>query len=693
MPNRLAEETSPYLLQHKDNPVDWYAWGDEAFAAARAADKPVLLSVGYSACHWCHVMEHESFEDAAIAALMNDNFVSIKVDREERPDIDAIYMQAVQALTGRGGWPMTVFLTPDGLPFYGGTYYPPEDRQGMPGFPRVLTAVAEAFKTRRNELNAAGEQLRVHLETPGRVRPSDQLLSVEVLDSAVRAISQAHDPEHGGFGRAPKFPQPMTLDFLLRQYHRTHDPSVLEMVERTLDAMAFGGMYDQVGGGFHRYSTDAIWLVPHFEKMLYDNALLARVYLDAFKLTGLLRYRRVTEETLHYVLREMTDASGAFYSTQDADSEGEEGKFFLWSPEELREALGEDDAALVGDFFGVDEAGNFEGKTILSVPVDPQSFAAAGNLSLEDLTRAIGAAKVKLYEARERRVHPARDDKVLTAWNGMMLRAFADAGFALAEPRYVQAAVRNADFLLRAMRPNGRLLRTWKAAAGGAPGEGAAKLNGYLEDYALLIDGLIATHHASLDPRFLTAAIELAGDMLELFWDEATEGFYDTGRDHEPLITRPRDFFDNATPSGTSVAADVLLRLAAITGNDLYERRAVTCLRSVAPIVQQAPTAFGRLLSALDYYLARSQELAIVLPGANTDHDALEGPALIDALRGAYLPHLVVAAGPEGGSEGIALLQDRPARDGLPTAYLCEHFVCQAPTTDPAELARQLDAP
>jgi uncharacterized protein YyaL (SSP411 family) len=699
MPNRLANETSPYLLQHKDNPVDWYAWGDEAFAAARTADKPVILSVGYSACHWCHVMEHESFEDDAIAKLMNDNFVSIKVDREERPDIDAIYMQAVQALTGRGGWPMTVFMTPEGLPFYGGTYYPPEDRHGMPGFPRVLNAVTEAYRTRRNELQAAGEQLRERLATPGYVRPGDRLLSFDVLDGAFDEIARAYDPDFGGFGRAPKFPQPMTLEFLLRQHHRTGDDHALEMVTRTLDAMAFGGMYDQVGGGFHRYSTDAVWLVPHFEKMLYDNALLARAFLDAFKVTGLLRYRRITEETLHYVLREMTDPTGAFYSTQDADSEGEEGKFFLWTPAELAEVLG-DDATLVGEFFGATEAGNFEGKNILHVPQDPERFAAAHGLSLEALTGQIGEAKLKLYEAREGRVHPARDDKVLTAWNGLMLRAFAEAGFTLDEPRYVQAAVRNADFLLNTMRPTGRLLRTWKPATDGA--EGVAKLNGYLEDYADLIDGLLATHTASLEPRFLTAAIELAGEMIDLFWDPETEGFFDTGRDHETLITRPRDLFDNATPAGTSVAADVLLRLAAITGNETYEQRAVACLRAAASIVEQAPTAFGRLLCTLDYHLARSQELAIVLPAAAAaaHPEALEGPEplegearpLVDVVRSAYLPHLVIVGGLESAGADIALLQDRPARDGQPTAYLCERFVCQAPTTEAEELRRQLTA-
>ena len=677
MSNRLANETSPYLLQHKDNPVDWYAWGDEAFEAARSADKPILLSVGYSACHWCHVMEHESFENEAIAALMNQHFVSVKVDREERPDIDNIYMQAVQSLTGRGGWPMTVFLTPDGRPFYGGTYFPPEDRQGMPGFPRLLNAVAEAYKTKRSELHAAADQVANGLAAHGTLRPGNTLLTTSILDAAFSAIHAEHDHDFGGFGRAPKFPQPMTLDYLLRHYHRTHDPVALEMVQRSLDGMAFGGMYDQVGGGFHRYSTDQVWLVPHFEKMLYDNALLARVYLDAYKVTGLSRYRRVVEETLDYVTREMTHADGGFYSTQDADSEGEEGKFFLWTPGELTEVLG-DEAGAAGAFFGVTDAGNFEGSNILHVPARPEDFAEANGLTAEALVELIGRARLKLYEARERRIHPARDEKVIAGWNGMMLRAFAEAGFALNEPCYVDTAVRNAGFLLREMRPQGRLLRTWK--------DGLAKGNGYLEDYACLIDGLLATYQAAFESSYLRAAIELAEEMLDLFWDDSIEGFYDTGKDHETLISRPRDFFDNATPSGTSVAIDVLLHLAALTGNQTYERRAATCLRALAPIVDHAATGFGRVLAALDYHLARSQELAVLWPNESTSPDAL-----LNVLRLAYLPHLTLAGAQEGRDGDLTpLLADRPTKDGAPTAYVCEHFVCQLPTTDPAVLKSQL---
>ncbi|HEU0075854.1 MAG TPA: thioredoxin domain-containing protein [Dehalococcoidia bacterium] len=723
MPNRLANETSPYLLQHKDNPVDWYAWGEEAFAAAREADRPILLSVGYSACHWCHVMAHESFEDEAIAAQMNRLFVNIKVDREERPDVDNIYMQAVQSLTGRGGWPMTVFLTPEGLPFYGGTYFPPADRQGMPGFPRLLEAVADAYKSKRQDVLQAGAQLVQAIASPARLQSGDTLLTPELLDDAAQATLQAHDDDFGGFGSAPKFPQAMSLDFLMRWYRRSKSPSALEALHKTLRAMAQGGMYDQVGGGFHRYSTDAVWLVPHFEKMLYDNALLARLYLDAWKLTGDPFYRRITEETLDYVLREMTDASGAFYSTQDADSEGEEGKFFLWTPAELEAVLGED-GALVGAYFGVTAEGNFEDSNILHVRVPPERFvdgaattAPGDPLALWERVREratnasseaafetfIKAAKSRLYAAREHRVHPGRDEKVLTAWNGLMLRAFAEAAIAFDSQPYRDAAAANAGFLLREMRPATRLLRTWK--------DGIARLNGYLEDYACLIDGLIATHAATFDERYLRSASQLAAEMIDLFWDDDIDGFFDTGRDHETLITRPRDFFDNATPSGTSVAVDVLLKLALLTDNADYERRASTCLRTLAPYIENAPTAFGRLLAALDFHLSTPQELAIVLPsetsispsprkerGQGGEVNPIAAPAsrlvaLLDQVRALYAPNLLIVGGPSGQTDNpTPLLDDREALNGLPTAYLCERYVCQAPTTDPAQLQAQLTA-
>jgi hypothetical protein len=667
MPNRLAAETSPYLLQHKDNPVDWYAWGDEAFADAKATGKPILLSVGYSACHWCHVMAHESFENPEIAALMNRLFVNIKVDREERPDIDNIYMQAVQSLTGRGGWPMTVFLTDEGVPFYGGTYYPPEDRMGMPGFPKLLNAVAEAYRDKRQQIEISGHNLLTQIGSPARLQAGDNLLTESVLHEAADAILGRHDDEMGGFGRAPKFPQAMTLDFLLRYHHSSKRPRPLEAAEITLKAMARGGMYDQVGGGFHRYSTDDVWLVPHFEKMLYDNALLAPVYLDAYKLTGEPFYRRIVEETLDYVLREMTNSRGAFYSTQDADSEGEEGKFFLWTPEELAGVLGTEDAAKVAEYYGVTAAGNFEGSNILHV-------RKPGDEAFEAWLRPL---RTQLYQAREERIHPGLDDKVLTAWNGLMQKAFALAAIAFDSEAYRDAASRNADFLLDAMRPSGRLLRTWK--------DGRARINGYLEDYACLIDALMATHAATFEVRYLQSAVELAREMIDLFWDDEVEGFFDTGKDHETLITRPRDFFDNATPSGTSVAVDVLLRLAVLTDDGDFERRATTCLRTLTPFIEQAPTAFGRLLAGLEFYLARSQELALVTPhGGSAD-------ALLEPVRLLYAPNLLLVGASEGtGGDVTPLLRDRPANDGAPTAYVCERFVCQAPTTDAGELLAQL---
>ncbi len=687
MTNRLAAETSPYLLQHKDNPVDWFAWGEEALAEAKRLDKPILLSVGYSACHWCHVMEHESFEDADTAALMNERYVNIKVDREERPDIDAIYMQAVQALTGRGGWPMTVFLTPESKPFYAGTYFPPEDRQGMPGFRRILGAVADAYRDRRPDVERSAADVQTRLVALTEVRPADQPLSVAILDAAFEQLERDHDDDHGGFGAAPKFPQPMTLDFLLRYYQRTQRPAALEITERTLRAMAAGGMYDQVGGGFHRYSTDDVWLVPHFEKMLYDNALLARAYLAAYQTTGDAAYRRIVEETLDYVLREMTDPAGGFYSSQDADSEGEEGKFFLWNAAEIEASLGED-AGLTADFYGVSAGANFEGRSILHTPASAERFAADRGLALPELEAKLTAAKRALYTAREQRAHPARDDKVITAWNGLMLRAFAEASLALDSERYRDAAVRNADFLLAEMRPQGRLLRTWKRDPSGTAGEGVAKFQGYLEDYGGLIEGLIATYAASFEARFLKAAVALADEMLRLFWDDAADGFFDTGSDHEELITRPRDLYDNATPAGGSVAATALFRLAVLTDNVEYERRAVASVSSVATVVDQAPTMFGNFLAALDFHLSPSKELALVWPGA-----LAEAAPLLAVVRGTYRPNLLLVGAHEGeGGDLTPLLSDRPARGGRPTAYVCERFVCGVPTSDPAELARQLDA-
>ena len=666
--NRLARETSPYLLQHAHNPVDWYPWGEEAFARARAENKPILLSVGYSACHWCHVMERESFENPDTAALMNRHFVNVKVDREERPDVDHIYMQAVQSLTGHGGWPMTVFLSPDGTPFYGGTYFPPTDRHGLPGFPRLLTALADAWTHRQGEVLQSGRQIAEALGQSERLRSAGTLLTEEVLGSAFHGVSAQFDEEHGGLGGAPKFPQPMIWEFVLRFARRGGNEYARRMVHTTLVRMARGGMYDQVGGGFARYSVDAHWLVPHFEKMLYDNAQLASLYLHGWLAFGDAECRRVCEETLDYVVREMTDPSGGFYSAQDADSEGHEGKFFVWTPDELRAVLGaEADAAMA--YWGVDRGPNFEGKSILYLPGEP------------DPTR-MAAARRKLYEARERRVHPGRDDKVLAGWNGLMCQAFAEAGRALGRADYVAAAVRNAEFVLGSMRRDGRLMRTWKA--------GQARLNGYLEDYAMVAAALVTLYEATFDRRWLDAARGLVAELLRLFWDETLEGFYDTGIDHERLIVRPRNLYDNAVPSGSSVAIEALLRLAELTGDRAYEQRAVAALRPMADLMSRHPTAFGRFLCALDFHLGPRTELALLAPRAIEE----VAPLAREAFK-RYLPNLVaagaVAASPQAAA-GIPLLEGRGVVDGKPTAYVCRNYACELPVTEVSALGHQLDA-
>jgi uncharacterized protein len=684
MANRLIHETSPYLLQHAHNPVDWYPWGEEALARSKAEDKPILLSIGYSACHWCHVMEHESFENDEIAGIMNERFVCIKVDREERPDLDSIYMAAVQAMTQRGGWPMTMFLTPDGAPFYGGTYFPPQDRGGMPGFPRVLLSVSQAYTERKAEAEAAGANMIQHLRESASAAnaPAERALSLDLILEAARNLNSYFDPNEGGFGGAPKFPQPMTLEFLLRNYRRTRDPGALRMVEHTLAKMARGGMYDQLGGGFHRYSVDAHWLVPHFEKMLYDNAQLALAYLHAFQVTGKPFYRQVVEDTLDYVVREMRSPAGGFYSTQDADSEGEEGKFFVWTPAEVQSVLGEADARLFCRYFDVSEAGNFEGRNILNVPRDADVVASQLGVEYEAFLAAIDRGRQKLLAARERRVHPGRDDKILTAWNGLMLQGFAEASAVLARPDYAQVAVSNAGFLLAALRRDGKLLRTHK--------DGQSKLNGYLEDYANLITGLLTLYEVTFDLRWFVAAHDLTDTMIDQFWSAGERRFYDTGLDHEQLITRPRDTFDNATPSGQSVAAEALLRLGLFTGEDRYATIAEDVLRSMQDMIARYPLGFGRLLSAFDLYFGPGHEVALV--GAL---DSPEIAAFRQAAWSGYVPNKAVAAcapGDATAAEAIPLLQARDLVDGRPAAYVCENFACQLPVTDPAKLRDQLSA-
>ena len=680
MANRLINETSPYLLQHAENPVDWYAWGEEALGRARSEDRPILLSIGYSACHWCHVMERESFENEDIAALMNEHFVNIKVDREERPDLDAVYMEAVQMMTGSGGWPMTVFLTPAGHPYYGGTYFPPEDRGGMPGFPRLLAAASQAYHTNKGEIDRVTRQLSEQMGRTGQMPRGFTPLTTEVMHNAYSQLATQFDHLNGGFGNAPKFPQPMTPEFLLRYNRHGFNARALEMVELTLQKMAYGGMYDQVGGGFHRYSTDAYWLVPHFEKMLYDNALLARLYLHAWQVTGNPLYRRITEETLDYVLREMTDPAGGFYSAQDADSEGVEGKFFVWTPDELRPLLG-DDADLVMGYYGVTERGNFEGANILNVPRPPEDYCQQRGVSESDLFAAVARARVILLDVREQRIHPLRDDKVLTSWNGMMLRSFAETGAALGRDDYLDAARANAAFLLDTMRDgNRRILRTWR--------NGEAKLNGYLEDYACLADGLLALHEATLEPRWLQEAVSVADGMIALFWDDAVGGFYDTGSDHETLVIRPRDVFDNAQPCGGSVAADVLLRLGVVTGNDDFATKGATPLRAMQQLLGRAPAATGHWLGALDFYVSLPREIVIVGPvGDSVTADMLE------AVSTRFMPNRVLVGVADPANPPLKdspLLEQRVMQDGRPTAYVCENYACQLPVTDAAALAQQL---
>ena len=682
MPNRLIHETSPYLLQHAHNPVDWYPWGPEALQRAQAENKPILLSIGYSACHWCHVMERESFENDDIAALMNRHFINIKVDREERPDLDAVYMEAVQLLTGSGGWPMTVFLTPDGKPFYGGTYFPPTDRANMPGFPRLLEAISRSYFNSPAEIERVTGQLTEQMGRTGHLARRDAPLSADILHRAYSALATNFDYQNGGTGGAPKFPQAMTLEVLLRYHAQGHNPRAMEMLHLTLEKMARGGIYDQLGGGFHRYSVDAYWLVPHFEKMLYDNALLARLYLHAWLASGRALYRRITEETLDYILREMTGPPGGFYSATDADSEGVEGKFFVWSLDEIEETLGGEEGPVFAAFFGVTPGGNFEGSNILNIPRKAAVFAGQHNLPMQRLVDLIQRGKETLRRRRAARIPPLLDDKVLASWNGLMLKALAEAGAAWQRGDYLDAAARNAAFLLETMRDaDGRLLRTYR--------DGQAKLPGYLEDYSFVADGLLSLYEATFDRRWLNAAIELADTMLELFWDEPAGAFYDTGRGHEDLVVRPRDVFDNAQPCGSSVAADLLLRLAVITGNDDYRNKAVTSLQTLAELMARAPAGTGRWLAALDFHLSAPKEVAVLGPRRHPGT-----AALLDTLFGRYLPNKVVVGADEaaGPDEPLPLLQGRGPVDGQPTAYVCRNYACLLPVTDAAALAAQLDS-
>jgi len=681
MTNRLAQETSPYLLQHAHNPVDWYPWGEEALSRAREDDKPILLSIGYSSCHWCHVMERESFEDEETARAMNANFVCIKVDREERPDLDSLYMDAVQALTGTGGWPLNVFLTPDGRPFYGGTYFPPEDRQGMPSFRRVLLVIAEAYRTQRANVVKAAEAVMARLNEQAQTPPSVVApLSPQLFVSAHRRLADEFDTQYGGFGTSPKFPQPMVLEFLLRLHHRQAVPGALQMVETTLNAMARGGMYDQVGGGFHRYATDRQWLVPHFEKMLYDNALLSRMYVHAYQATGDAFYRRISEETLDYVLREMTATEGGFYSAQDADTEGEEGTYYTWSVREFTDVLGPEPRQLLGIHFGVTKEGNFEGRNVLYIAKDGMALANESGMVFEEVLKAVRRGRAALLEARSRRVAPGRDEKVLAAWNGLMLSSMAEAASTFGREDFRQAAESNAGFLVREMYRDGRLLRSYT--------RGHAKIKAYLEDYACVINGLLATYETTFRRCWLYNARALADQMLDLFWDSRRSSFQDAGTDAETLVAAPRNVYDNAVPCGASMATEVLLRLSSFTGESRYSNVAAIALRPMQEPMSLYPSGCGQWLCALDRYLSSPKEIAVIGPPEDP-----RTRALLDVVYGRYLPNrVIVGLDPEraAGPDGVPLLQGKPLNPKDPTAYVCENFACRKPVTTPAELATLL---
>lgn len=685
--NKLATSTSPYLLQHSHNPVDWHPWGGEALAKARAENKPIFLSIGYAACHWCHVMAHESFEDTETAAFMNEHFVNIKVDREERPDIDAIYMQATVAMTGSGGWPMSVFLTPDLKPFYSGTYFPPVPRYNMPSFKDVLAGIARTWKEQQGEAARVGNEVANHLgQALSANSQSDSTFAQEHLDAAAKLLLENYDWGNGGWGSAPKFPQPMTIEFLLRravnEAEDWENSQFLKSALHALRSMARGGMYDVVGGGFSRYSVDNFWRVPHFEKMLYDNALLARAYLHAWQITGDPFFKRIVTETLDFIAREMTHPGGGFYSSLDADSEGEEGKFYVWTKEEIRKAISEDSDF---DFFcaayGVTEKGNWEGRTVLQRALDDSSLAARFKLDVETVPAKLADCHSHLFSARAVRVRPGTDDKVLTSWNGLMLATMAEAARVFDKPdaqtKYAELAARNANFLLSTLQPNGRLKHSWR--------DGKTTDEVFLEDHAALILGLLELYQSDFNNKWFATAKKLANEMIELFFDPAG-GFFDTSKDGEALLLRPKDLQDNATPSGNALACEALLKLAAFTDDGKYRDLAEKSLRSVADMAVRYPTAFARWLSAADFALGKVKQVAFVSEAGGED-----ASELIRVVRSAYRPNVVIAASSYPPSHDAPdLLKDRPLKNGRATVYVCEGFVCKNPVTSIAELKELL---
>jgi uncharacterized protein YyaL (SSP411 family) len=674
--NHLSNSTSPYLLQHAHNPVDWYEWSDESLSRARTENKPIFLSIGYAACHWCHVMAHESFEDETIAAVLNEHFVSIKVDREQRPDIDSIYMSATVALTGSGGWPMSIFLTPGLQPFYAGTYFPPTQRYNMPSFRDVLTTIIHAWGERRGDVDRAAEKVVEHIQKQFALVDNGITFSQQLLNNSVKYLHDTYDWDFGGWGEAPKFPQPMTINFLLRRSPTKDDPGARAALH-ALKAMARGGMYDVVGGGFSRYSTDNLWKIPHFEKMLYDNAQLTSAYLHAFQITGEPFYRHIVEETIGFVMREMTSSEGGFYSSIDADSEEKEGKFYVWTQAEIQSALGAD-----FEFFkvayGITPHGNWEGKIVLQRALDDASLAVRFTVPEAGVTTKLAKCHSILLTVRNTRIRPGTDDKILTAWNGLMLSVFAEAATILgSEKQYLQVATRNADFLLTSLRPNGQLRRTWRA--------GNASEEVFLEDYAALILGLLDLYQADFDNRWFTAAIDLADEMIARFADPAG-GFFDTPSDGETLLLRPKDLQDNATPSGNALTADALLRLAAFTDGADYRTMAEQSFRLIADPALRYPNAFGRWLNAIDFALAPVKQIAIL-----GEMDAPEVQKMLKVMREGYRSNLVVAVSSYPPTKcAPALLNDRPLVKGISTAYVCEGFVCKTPVTTAKELKNLL---
>jgi uncharacterized protein YyaL (SSP411 family) len=684
MTNQLANESSPYLIQHAENPVNWYPWGEEALSKARAENKPIFLSIGYAACHWCHVMAHESFEDEETAAFMNEHFINIKVDREERPDIDAIYMQATVAMTGSGGWPMSVFLTPDLKPFYAGTYFPPVQRYNMPAFKDLLVGIARAWREEPQEIARVSGQVSTHLQAAmSSDQISDAAFTQNDLETVVKSLNESYDWGYGGWGNAPKFPQPMTVEFLLRR-HVQGNQDALKPAIHALKAMSRGGMYDVVGGGFSRYSVDNFWRVPHFEKMLYDNAQLARAYLHAWQITNDPQFKQIVVETLDFIAREMTHPAGGFYSSLDADSEGEEGKFYVWTLDEIREVLGED-SEFFEAAYGISERGNWEGKTVLQRALDDSSLAArfpgpsamTGKLDPQAVPARLADSHSRLLSARASRVRPGTDDKILTAWNGLMLATVAEAARVINEPelqdKYLVLATRNADFLLDALRPNNKLRRSWR--------QGKATNEVFLEDYAALILGLLELYQTDFQNKWFTVAQGLAEEMIDLFHDP-NGGFFDTSKESEELLIRPKDLQDNAVPSGNALACEALLKLAAFTDNGQYRDLAEKSLRLVSNHTMRYPTSFARWLSAADFALANVKQVAVVY-----ESNPEEAQELLQTVQSVYRPNTVVAASPYPPDENApSLVMERPLKENKPTVYVCEGFVCKMPVNTISDL-------